>query len=157
MPSEVKRLKQRVEENGRLRKLVADLSLDKEMLQDVIERKLVRGGARTGGAQPLTLIENVSLSTRSRAGSSWSIGAGFSGATRRRPRKTLCDRWKRCSEAAVFLRMLAGLSSGAAERCTVIIDATCPKARRASDSQAESCPFRRLIALSGLQPLSHPR
>lgn len=40
MLSEMKRLKQLEEENGRLRKLVADLSLDKEMLQDVIKRKL---------------------------------------------------------------------------------------------------------------------
>jgi putative transposase len=35
MPSEMKRLKQLEEENQRLKKLVADLSLDKEMLQDV--------------------------------------------------------------------------------------------------------------------------
>jgi len=40
MPSEMKRLKQLEEENQRLRRLVADLSLDKEMLQDVIRRKL---------------------------------------------------------------------------------------------------------------------
>jgi putative transposase len=40
MPSEMKRLKQLEEENHRLKKLVADLSLDKEMLQDVIRRKL---------------------------------------------------------------------------------------------------------------------
>jgi putative transposase len=40
MPSEMKRLKQLEEENQRLKKLVADLSLDKEMLQDVIRRKL---------------------------------------------------------------------------------------------------------------------
>jgi putative transposase len=40
MPSEMKRLKQLDEENGRLKKLVADLSLDKEMLQDVIRRKI---------------------------------------------------------------------------------------------------------------------
>jgi len=39
MPSEMKRLKQLEEENMRLRRLVADLSLDKEMLQDVIRRK----------------------------------------------------------------------------------------------------------------------
>ena len=38
--SEAKRLKQLEDENGRLRKLVADLSLDREMLQDVIRRKL---------------------------------------------------------------------------------------------------------------------
>lgn len=40
MPSEMKRLKQLEEENGRLKRLVANLSLDKEMLQDVIKRKL---------------------------------------------------------------------------------------------------------------------
>ena len=39
MPSEMKRLKQLEEENQRLRRLVADLALDKEMLQDVIRRK----------------------------------------------------------------------------------------------------------------------
>jgi putative transposase len=40
MPSEMKRLKQLDEENHLLKKLVADLSLDKEMLQDVIRRKI---------------------------------------------------------------------------------------------------------------------
>lgn len=40
MPSEMKRLKQLEEENSKLKRLVADLSLDKVMLQDVIKRKL---------------------------------------------------------------------------------------------------------------------
>ena len=40
LPTEVRRLKQLEEENAKLKKLVADLSLDKEMLQDVIRRKL---------------------------------------------------------------------------------------------------------------------
>ncbi len=40
MPSEMKRLKMLDEENARLKPLVADLSLDKAMLQDVIKRKL---------------------------------------------------------------------------------------------------------------------
>lgn len=40
LPTGMKRLKQLEDENGRLRKLVADLSLDKEMLQDVVRRKL---------------------------------------------------------------------------------------------------------------------
>jgi len=40
MPSEMKRLRQLEEENGKLKKIVADLSLDKAMLQDVIRRKL---------------------------------------------------------------------------------------------------------------------
>ena len=37
---QAKRLKQLEDENGKLKKLVADLSLDREMLQDVIRRKL---------------------------------------------------------------------------------------------------------------------
>lgn len=40
LPTELRRLKQLEDENTKLRKLVADLSLDKEMLQDVIRRKL---------------------------------------------------------------------------------------------------------------------
>jgi putative transposase len=40
MPSEMKRLRELEEENARLKKIVADLSLDKAMLQDVIKRKL---------------------------------------------------------------------------------------------------------------------
>ena len=38
LPTEMKRLKQLEDENTRLRKLVADLPLDREMLQDVIRR-----------------------------------------------------------------------------------------------------------------------
>ena len=38
--SDAQKLKTLEDENGRLRKLVADLSLDREMLQDVIRRKL---------------------------------------------------------------------------------------------------------------------
>lgn len=40
MPSEMKRLRQLEDENGRLKRIVADLTLDREMLQDVIRRKL---------------------------------------------------------------------------------------------------------------------
>ena len=40
MPSEMKRLRQLEEENGRLKRMVADLSLDKAMLQDVLSKKL---------------------------------------------------------------------------------------------------------------------
>jgi putative transposase len=39
LPSEMKRLKQLEDENARLKKIVADLTLDREMLQDVIKRK----------------------------------------------------------------------------------------------------------------------
>ena len=40
MPSDVRKLKQLEEENRQLKKLVADLSLDKQMLQDVLSKKL---------------------------------------------------------------------------------------------------------------------
>jgi putative transposase len=38
--SEARRLKQLEDENAKLKRIVADLSLDKEMLQDVIRRKI---------------------------------------------------------------------------------------------------------------------
>jgi len=38
--SELRRLKQLEEENRQLKKLVADLSLDKQMLQDVLSKKV---------------------------------------------------------------------------------------------------------------------
>ena len=37
--NEARRLKQLEEENGRLKRMVADLSLDKQMLQEVLSRK----------------------------------------------------------------------------------------------------------------------
>jgi putative transposase len=39
-PPEMRRLKQLEDENAKLKRIVADLSLDKEMLQDVIRRKI---------------------------------------------------------------------------------------------------------------------
>ena len=38
--TEIRRLKQLEEENGKLKRIVADLSLDKAMLQDVLSKKL---------------------------------------------------------------------------------------------------------------------
>lgn len=38
--SDLRRLRQLEEENGKLKKLVADLSQDKQMLQDVLQKKL---------------------------------------------------------------------------------------------------------------------
>lgn len=40
MPSEMKRLRELEDENSRLKRIVADLSLDKEMLQDIVRRKI---------------------------------------------------------------------------------------------------------------------
>ena len=40
LPDEMRRSKALEDENSRLKKIVADLTLDREMLQDVIRRKL---------------------------------------------------------------------------------------------------------------------
>lgn len=40
MPTEMRRLQELEQENAQLKKIVADLSLDKEMLQDIVKRKL---------------------------------------------------------------------------------------------------------------------
>jgi putative transposase len=40
LPTEMRRLRQLEEENSKLKRIVADLTLDKEMLQDVICRKM---------------------------------------------------------------------------------------------------------------------
>jgi putative transposase len=40
LPPEMRRLKQLEDENAKLKRIVADLTLDREMLQDVIRRKL---------------------------------------------------------------------------------------------------------------------
>ena len=52
------------------------------------------------------------------------------------PHKTLYNRWKRWSEAGVFIRMMEGLSGHNAERRTVMIDATYLKAHRTASSLA---------------------
>lgn len=39
LPSEVRKMRQLEEKNGRLKRLVANLTLDKQMLQDVVSKK----------------------------------------------------------------------------------------------------------------------
>ncbi|WP_439331028.1 transposase [Mesorhizobium carmichaelinearum] len=40
LPDEMRRLKALEDENGRRKKIVADLTLDREILQDIIRRKI---------------------------------------------------------------------------------------------------------------------
>lgn len=47
--TELRRLRQLEEENQRLKRLVADLSLDKEMLQEVIKKSSEAGSEASGG------------------------------------------------------------------------------------------------------------
>ena len=50
------------------------------------------------------------------------------------PLKTLYNRWKRWSDMGGFARMMEGLASEAADRKTVMIDATYFKAHRTASS-----------------------
>jgi transposase len=50
------------------------------------------------------------------------------------PHKTLYNRWKRFSEAGVFIRMMQGLSAPEPEHRTVMIAATYLKAHRTASS-----------------------
>ena len=80
LPSEMKRLKQMEEENNKLKKLVADLSLDKAMLQDVIKKKAMtparrrhvvdelRDGWRVSIRRACSVIEAVRASYHYKAG-----------------------------------------------------------------------------------------
>jgi putative transposase len=61
MPSEMKRLKQLEEENQRLKKLVADLSLNKEMLQDVIRRENMKPARKRQMLDEVRRVWQVSI------------------------------------------------------------------------------------------------
>jgi transposase len=50
------------------------------------------------------------------------------------PPKTLYNRWKRWGDKGIFARMMEGLASEAATPKTVMMDATCLKARRTASS-----------------------
>lgn len=67
MPSEMKRMRELEEENGRLKRIVADLSLDRAMLQDVIKRN-VWSAPRLQGFFGKTISVCVNVSGLSRVG-----------------------------------------------------------------------------------------
>ena len=54
MPSEMRRLRQLEDENAKLKRIVADLSLDKAMLQDVLSKNSEAGPRSAGAAHVVT-------------------------------------------------------------------------------------------------------
>ncbi len=60
MPSEVRRLRQTEGDNARLRRLVADLSPNKEMLQEVIRKKALRPAQPRGSVDFMRVCVQVS-------------------------------------------------------------------------------------------------
>jgi putative transposase len=59
--SELRRLRQLEEENSKLKQIVADLSLDKQMLQDVLKKKTLRPVQLKGLAESLIADYRVSI------------------------------------------------------------------------------------------------
>ncbi len=62
MPSQMKRLKQLEEENTRLKKIEADLPLDREMLQDVIKRSFKAYPKAGAGRRDLSRLDGFDRS-----------------------------------------------------------------------------------------------
>lgn len=63
LPTEMRRLRELEEENGRLKRIVADLTLDREMLQDIVRRNVWSAPSLqgySGFAWRLTVRVNVS-------------------------------------------------------------------------------------------------
>ncbi|WP_432422796.1 IS3 family transposase [Zobellia alginiliquefaciens] len=59
--SELRRLKNLEEENSQLKKLVADLSLDKQILQDVLKKKVLRPSRKRGMVDNIRMEYNISI------------------------------------------------------------------------------------------------
>lgn len=80
--------------------------------------------------------------------------------TRRRsmpPHKTLYNRWKRWSEAGVFIRMMEGVSGAQAERRTLMIDATYLKAHRTASPPRGGRPHDGMVIRPGTVRPAHHR
>src|SRR5467141_2727580 len=58
-PDELRRLRQLEEENSRLKQIVADLTLDKQMLQDVLKKSFKKSAAKTAGERSVERLPGV--------------------------------------------------------------------------------------------------
>jgi hypothetical protein len=90
--AEVRRLKQLEDENAKLKRLVADLSMDMAILQDVLRKK--------SGAWPAPWAGRVRTRRRRSCGSCWC----GSGSGRARDRASYCFLLVASFRTCVFLR-----------------------------------------------------
>src|SRR4030081_258752 len=58
-PDELRRLRQLEEENSRLKQIVADLTLDKQMLQDVLKKSSESQAAATAGERSVDRVPGI--------------------------------------------------------------------------------------------------
>jgi len=81
-PDELRRLRQLEEENSRLKQIVADLTLDKQMLQDVLKKSFKRQAAATAGECSVDRLPSVGTASL-RSGAAVSLGVSLCRASAR--------------------------------------------------------------------------
>src|SRR3979490_372419 len=83
-PDELRRLRQLEEENSRLKQIVADLTLDKQMLQDVLKKSFKEQTAPAAGRKLTGGLSGIGA-TGLRGGVVGALGALLRGTSARRP------------------------------------------------------------------------
>ena len=83
-PDELRRLRQLEEENSRLKQIVADLTLDKQMLQDVLKKSFKSQTAKAAGRKITGGLSRVGA-TGLRRGAAVSFGVSLCRTSPRRP------------------------------------------------------------------------
>ena len=101
-PDELRRLRQLEEENNRLKQIVADLTLDKQMLQDVLKKSFKEPAAQTAGRSAADGLSSVGAAGL-RSGAVVSIGVLLCGASARRPGGQTTDQRDRRDAGAVWI------------------------------------------------------
>jgi putative transposase len=81
-PDELRRLRQLEEENSRLKQIVADLTLDKQMLQDVLKKSSKSQAAATAGERSVDRLPRIGTASL-RRGAAVSLGVSLCRASAR--------------------------------------------------------------------------
>ena len=101
-PDELRRLRQLEEENSRLKQIVADLTLDKQMLQDVLKKSSESQAAATAGERSVDRLPSIRAAGL-RSGAFVSLGVSLCRTSPRRPGGETTDPRDRRVARAVWL------------------------------------------------------
>ena len=101
-PDELRRLRQLEEENSRLKQIVADLTLDKQMLQDVLKKSSESQAAATVGERAVDRLPSIGAAGL-RSGAFVSLGVSLCRTSPRRPGGETADQRDRGDAGAVWV------------------------------------------------------
>ena len=102
-PVELRRLRQLEEENAQLKRIVADLTLDKQMLQDVLKKSFEDPPTPAAGDYVAGGVSGLGAA-RLRDGVFAALGLSLPGPTTRRPGSAAADERDRGDARALWLR-----------------------------------------------------